>query len=60
MKMENFLRKCAKCGELKPVFDFPVEPRIQGGRQIKCYRCALEDAGKFERKSGGKKWLGVV
>lgn len=43
-------KTCAVCGTEKPLFDFPPQPMMESGRDVRCYACAKESREKFERK----------
>ena len=41
------MRKCVKCGYVKPLSEFSFEPRIEGGRKVKCKRCERRDMERW-------------
>lgn len=48
-------RECIKCGETKPITDFPIEPRVEGYRHFICRECAEIGRELFERKAYPRK-----
>ena len=48
---EQLTRTCCKCGNTKPLWDFPPNRRIKSGRDVRCTTCVNESKRKFERKA---------
>ena len=45
------MRQCQKCGELKPLSEFSMEPRIISKRKWKCKACEAEDLRAWVKKT---------
>ena len=46
--MGSLSRTCIKCGEEKPLYEFPVMLKMQSGRSVKCRDCVEYDWRVFE------------
>ena len=56
------MKKCSKCGELKPLTDFYKDQRIPVGLYSACKKCHNKDALKYHRSSNSwkeylKQWM---
>jgi len=57
------MRQCQKCGEVKPLCEFRMEPRIKSGHLWKCRTCEADDDRKWMEKTirdEGDLWLHVI
>ena len=52
--IDKLTRKCAKCGGVKPVWDFPLNGRTQSGRDVRCVTCVREHREMYEGALMGK------
>jgi hypothetical protein len=49
--MEELTKKCAKCGQFKPITAFNKSTRMRDGLQSYCRICATESAKQAYRKT---------
>ena len=47
---EQLTRTCFKCGETKPIWQFPRNDSMQSGRDIRCIDCVRKHREQFESK----------
>ena len=47
---EQLTKTCFKCGETLPVWDFPLNGKMQSGRDIRCVDCVRKHREQFESK----------
>ena len=45
---DQLTRTCLKCGEIKPIWQFPRNDSMQSGRDIRCVDCVREHREQFE------------
>ena len=46
--MTNYhLKHCFKCGEEKPIWEFPKNYKMQSGRDIRCHDCVIKHWARF-------------
>lgn len=50
MDGQLFERRCKTCGEVKPVSDFSLEPRVASGITARCKQC-IPDAAREQRNA---------
>lgn len=55
--MDKLTRQCAICANVKPVWDFPLNSRMESGRDVRCRSCVDEHMAKFGRKLRVKKGM---
>ena len=51
------VRKCCKCMELKPIWEFSRVPYIEGGRMVKCRSCESNDGMLWRAHTKDKREL---
>lgn len=45
---EQLTRTCFKCGETKPIWQFPRNDSMQSGHDIRCVDCVRKHREQFE------------
>lgn len=53
--MGSLSKTCIKCGEEKPLYEFPVMLKMKSGRSVKCRDCVEYDWRVFEEHCIEKK-----
>lgn len=48
-------RRCPKCGETKPLSDFPLHRARAGGRYAYCRACHRESVREYRRTEAGRR-----
>lgn len=48
--MNDITRVCAKCGESKPLWCYPKQPKMHDGIDIRCTDCVRAHRAQFEGK----------
>jgi len=54
---ETEVRQCQKCGEIKPIKEFPIDLRIESMRKWKCRECDNKDQAKWREHTKWDGWL---
>ena len=49
------MKNCTKCGERKPLEDFPKDSRNSDGREAQCKRCSKAYNKSYNQSKAGKK-----
>ena len=51
LKLNNckkFMKKCTKCGSIKPMIDFDKDSKMKDKRRNQCKRCRINAKTKFK------------